>query len=289
MSILRGVFQNKSRDLDKPEDTQAPASNEEADSETEETVAAALSRLRKIHKPEGLGVAIKQSLHPVQNPSAEHDNNASGEQGFAEGQPQSMWDVDPVADKEGAKPEAAKEAKAQENPAESQVRPRRAGRVRTRLLGVDHSNGSFEDIEEEKTVDAGANAEPEVSVSARFAVGWVVIVDGPGRGHSFPLHSGASQIGCGEDQAICLDFGDTSIAQEGHAMIAYDDETKAFYLGHSGSGNIVCLNDTPVTGTETVHHGDIILIGETSLKIATLCGADFSWSVKAEISAKSTE
>jgi hypothetical protein len=146
---------------------------------------------------------------------------------------------------------------------------RRAGRVKTRLLGFDHSNGTMAALQ----ARPAAVAEP-----VQFPVGWLVIVDGPGKGKSFPLGHGVSQIGRGEDQAVSLDFGDTAISREGHAMVAYDDESRGFFLGHGGKSNIVRLNGKPVLSTESVRHGDVLRVGETTLRLVALCGADFDWS-----------
>jgi len=177
----------------------------------------------------------------------------------------SMWDManDAADDLE---PEPAPPAR---SPVAEAPTPRRSGRVKTRLLGIDHSNDRLEEL---KSQDSPDDAE------IRFPVGWMVVVDGPGRGSAFTLAPGVSSIGRGEDQAICLDFGDTAISREGHAMVAYDEESRSFYLGHGGKSNIVRLNGRPVLTTEQVNEGDMILIGETSLILAALCGPDFNWS-----------
>jgi hypothetical protein len=151
--------------------------------------------------------------------------------------------------------------------------PRRAGRVKTRLLGFERGASTSND-----PLDSAAKAES----SGRFPVGWIVVVKGPGLGASFCLYNGLSQIGRGSDQTVCLDFGDTSISRENHAVVAYDSEQKKHFLGHGGKANIVRLNDMPVLSTEELSHGDQIRIGETTLRFAALCGTDFDWSMSAK-------
>ena len=112
---------------------------------------------------------------------------------------------------------------------------------------------------------------------AKFPCGWLVIVDGPGKGESFALHAGVAQIGRGSDQAISLDFGDRAISREQHAAVAYDPEVGKFYLGHGGKANIIRLNDRPVLSTEEMAHGDMIRIGETILRFAAFCDQSFGW------------
>lgn len=149
---------------------------------------------------------------------------------------------------------------------------RRAGRVKTRLLGFNASD----DFEVADPLQSAKPAAP--TREAPFPVGWFVVVKGPGRGHAFALHSGVTLIGRGEDQGICLDFGDSSISRQNHAAIAYDDEQNGFYLGHGGKSNIIRLNNRPVLSTEEVKTGDLVRIGETTLRLVALCGEDFNWS-----------
>ena len=148
---------------------------------------------------------------------------------------------------------------------------RNTSRVKTTFLGFERSDGRIEDV-----FDRARD-----SVSAErimFPVGWMVVVDGPGRGTSFTLLAGVSQIGRGEDQAVQLNFGDNGISRSNHAAIAYDDEERKFYLGHGGKSNIVRLNGKPVLSTEPLGNGDRIRIGETTLSFVAFCGADFNWS-----------
>ena len=74
-----------------------------------------------------------------------------------------------------------------------------------------------------------------------------------------------------------LDFGDTSISRDNHAVIAFDSEQCRFFMGHGGKANLVRLNDMPVLSTEALEDGDFIRIGETTLKFVALCGPDFTW------------
>ena len=154
-------------------------------------------------------------------------------------------------------------------PAIGRAGARRAGRVKTRLLGFDQTVGTdpFETGE----------AAPAAAV-VRFPVGWIVVVEGPGRGASFTLFNGVSAIGRGDDQPVKLDFGDTSISRTNHAVVAYDNEQRKFFLGHGGKANIVRLNGKPVLSTEELAHNDMIRIGETTLRFLALCGAEFDWS-----------
>lgn len=177
--------------------------------------------------------------------------------------------LEPVRETEVAETELRIEADDEPEADVAAPSPRRAGRVKTRLLG-------FQSKTETKDVFAGKSAAGAGPV--RFPVGWLVITAGEGFGHSFALLSGVSKIGRGDDQAVQLDFGDTSISRDNHAAIAFDDELNQFFLGHGGKSNVVRLNGTPVLSTEELYDGDEIRIGETTLKFIALCNEEFTWS-----------
>ncbi len=143
-------------------------------------------------------------------------------------------------------------------------------RVKTRLIGFESAGG-------DNDLFASANQSVPERRQTRFPVGWIVITDGPGLGHSFDLQNGVSQVGRGEGQAIRLNFGDTSISRINHAAIAYDQRLNKFYLGHGGKANLVRLNANPLLSTEEISDGDSIEIGETILRFIALCSAVFKW------------
>ncbi|MDA5092854.1 FHA domain-containing protein [Aliiroseovarius sp. KMU-50] len=154
-----------------------------------------------------------------------------------------------------------------DQPAVADPAPTRANRVKTRIIGF-HSGA-------ENDVFAARRAEP--STQGQFPAGWLVVVDGPGRGASFMICAGVSTIGRGADQTVCLDFGDTSVSRESHASIAYDEEQNQFFVGHGGKSNIVRKNGNPVLATEGLADADLIRIGKTTLRFVALCGSEFTW------------
>lgn len=170
----------------------------------------------------------------------------------------------------GAPPGMADQSDATDAPPETFRPGRGARRVRTRMLGFDQGIDAV--------TDPFAKQDPEANAPTRkHPVGWMVVVAGPGKGHSFAIFNGVSTIGRGADQSVVLDFGDTSISREKHAAVAYDDEQNSFFLGHGGKSNIVRLNGRPVLSTEDLSHGDSLRIGETTLRFVALCGTEFTW------------
>ena len=174
-------------------------------------------------------------------------------------QPTSMW-------RGASELDAAPSAKAVPMPKRQSVR-----RVKTKILDF-----ADDAVAPRSVVDETAPAATAPSVT--FPVGWLVLIDGPGRGECFTLKSGVSQIGRDAQETVSIDYGDLSISRKNHASVAYDPDDHSFYVGHGGKANIVRLNGKPVLSTEQINDGDVIKIGETSLRLKTLCDEAFNWS-----------
>lgn len=196
---------------------------------------------------------------------------------------QQIWDMDlgldeaetrpdPVADPppvtRGLAAPATERACRQPADADTAPPPPRGGRPKTRILGF-HAGALDPDPM------AGPIRSP--AAQAQFPAGWLVVVDGPGRGCAFTVSAGVSTIGRDADQSISLDHGDQSISRHNHASVAYDDEQNKFFIGHGGKSNVVRRNGDPVLSTEELSDGDRIRIGRTTLRFVALCTADFTW------------
>jgi hypothetical protein len=118
--------------------------------------------------------------------------------------------------------------------------------------------------------DAGQHDDP--------VVGWLVVIDGPGRGRSMEIGSGANPIGRAPGQKLCLNFGDTRISRERHAVIVYDPLSRRFFLQSGPGRNLTYLGSDVVLEPKEMKPGDTITVGDTVLHFVPYCGADFGWS-----------
>ena len=106
-------------------------------------------------------------------------------------------------------------------------------------------------------------------------VGWVVCVDGPLRGTDWRIHVGYNYIGR-ETGDIHIQ-GDSQISREKHAMIAYHNKNRTYYVGPAEGRNIIELNGEPVFNATKLSKFDIITIGATKLMFVPLCDDTFTW------------
>ncbi|BDW11450.1 hypothetical protein PSHI8_15330 [Polynucleobacter sp. SHI8] len=113
--------------------------------------------------------------------------------------------------------------------------------------------------------------------SGEPVVGWLVIVDGPGKGQSMQLGSGMNGIGRAKEARVSLDFGDEEISRQNHASVVYDPKGNKFYLQHGGGINLTYLGDAPVLQPVEIIGRETISIGNTKLVFVPFCGPNFIW------------
>ena len=205
---------------------------------------------------------------PVARPSRVVKAKASLPEGIAPAS-RSIWDLED----ETPKPTSVARL------ADAAAEPRRPTRTNTRVLGFEAQPTEVVPLFETADASPIADAPPAPGKGyVMFPAGWLVVKGGPGKGASFALTQGVSQIGRGGDQTVSLDFGDMAISRQNHAAIAYDAASHEFHIGHGGKSNLVRLNGRPLLATEPAGDGDEIQIGETTLVLKVLCTPEFNWS-----------
>ena len=139
--------------------------------------------------------------------------------------------------------------------------------------------------EERTVINVGAGPKPgdrpqppvEADGMNDPVVGWLAIVEGPGKGKALQLGYGSNAVGRGETARVQLNFGDDQISRGGHAVVTYDTRGRKFFVQHGGGKNLTYLGDQPVlVPTELPAHSHIS-IGATVLCFVPLCGDAFDW------------
>lgn len=172
------------------------------------------------------------------------------------GDPSAMARPRPLA----ANPDADTES-VSERPVARQVSTPSADAERTRLVGP---------VNRKKESAGPDMAEDPV-------VGWLVVVDGPGRGQARAVGYGMNSIGRGPTERISLEFGDAQMSRNSHAVLTYDPRSRKFYLQHGGGRNLTYIGDQAVLTPTEISSGTDILIGATKLRFIALCGPEFDW------------
>jgi hypothetical protein len=117
----------------------------------------------------------------------------------------------------------------------------------------------------------------EALTVAAPTVGWLVIVDGPGKGADLAIRAGQNRIGRSRKMDLVLDYGDSAISSENHALLVFDYQNNSFFIRHGEGKNLTYLNDQPVLETRPLSGFDRIKLGSTQLLFVPFCGERFSW------------
>ncbi len=108
-------------------------------------------------------------------------------------------------------------------------------------------------------------------------VGWLVVINGEGKGNSIPIIAGINSIGRGNNNRVVLNFNDNGISNNNHCCIIYDPKTHDYFLKHEDGKNLSYLNDKAVLTIEKLTNYNKIQLGDTHLLFIALCGELFQW------------
>ncbi|MGB3621518.1 MAG: FHA domain-containing protein [Ketobacter sp.] len=107
--------------------------------------------------------------------------------------------------------------------------------------------------------------------------GWLVVIQGPGKGNFVKLGYGQNSIGRSPNERVSVDFGDSQISRSNHAMVTYDPRGNRFYIQQGSGTNLAYVNEAPVLTPMELEPYSHILLGDTVLRFVPLCGEGFTW------------
>ena len=143
-----------------------------------------------------------------------------------------------------------------------------AGDEKTRLVGSRRRQADRERLQEQAD-KTDAMDDP--------VVGWLVIVQGPGKGRALTLGYGTNSIGRGEANRVSLNFGDDQMSRDQHATVTYDPRGKKFYVQQGSGTNLTYLDDEPVLAPTELAAGNDLTLGNTVVRFVPFCDAGFDW------------
>ena len=111
-------------------------------------------------------------------------------------------------------------------------------------------------------------------------VGWLVIIEGPGKGSAIQIGNGQNSVGRGAGARVRIDFGDPEISRERHATVTYDPKHNKFYIGNGDGPNMTYLDGDPVLAPTPLNSRSTLSIGRTTLRFVAFCDQDFSWQAQ---------
>lgn len=108
----------------------------------------------------------------------------------------------------------------------------------------------------------------------RYVVGWLIALNGVGRGESHPLRLGKNTIGRDPRSDIVV-FDEQTSAH--HADLVYRPEGHRFLLMDHNSTNGTYVNDREIEPRCDLAARDIVRVGSHRFLFVPLCDDSFSW------------
>lgn len=107
-------------------------------------------------------------------------------------------------------------------------------------------------------------------------VGWMICIEGPDCGKSFPLKEGKNVIGRSESMDISLK--NDVFVFDNQAYIEYYEKSCCFYVHPGEARKLVYLNDDILLISSSIKKNDILNLGDSKLMLIPCCDEKFSWS-----------
>ena len=108
----------------------------------------------------------------------------------------------------------------------------------------------------------------------RYVVGWLVGLDGPARGESYPVRIGRNVLGRDRRSDIVVQDDQAS---SHHADLVFRPEERRFILMDHNSTNGTYVNDTEIEPRRDLAPKDIVRIGSQRFLFMPLCHEGFYW------------
>ena len=136
----------------------------------------------------------------------------------------------------------------------------------------------IESVETGTRILAGESNEEVSSAGGSMqdpVAGFLVVVNGPGRGSVYRLGYGMSSIGRDASQRISLDHGDLAVSRENHCLVTFDPAVRKFYIQAGEGPGLTYLNNEAVLKPEELASGNHVMLGVTELRFLARCGEGF--------------
>lgn len=126
---------------------------------------------------------------------------------------------------------------------------------------------------------SGTQTQTQAELSfGQYAVGWLVVIDGPGKGHSITVKPGQSIAQRSADSAIPLVYGDGGITgSQKQFVITYAQQSNQFYITSGDGVSENYLNGQILLQPSELKSGDLIQCSQTTLRFVAFCDQAFKW------------
>lgn len=107
-------------------------------------------------------------------------------------------------------------------------------------------------------------------------VGWLICIEGPDFGKTFPLKEGRNTIGRSDEMDVRLK-NDLTVSRKNHAWIEYCEADRSFTVSAGEARKLVYVNDDLLLMPLPMEKNDVLAIGDSILMLIPCCDEFFSW------------
>ncbi|MDC3124124.1 hypothetical protein OBB00_05350 [Gammaproteobacteria bacterium] len=107
--------------------------------------------------------------------------------------------------------------------------------------------------------------------------GWLVAINGPGKGNVLTLGIGNNGVGRGDEPRVPIPFDDKEISRGQSFSVVYDPKHRRYYLLPGSGKTLVYHEEQPVLERIDLKTGMAFQVGQTTFRFVALCDDNFDW------------
>jgi hypothetical protein len=107
--------------------------------------------------------------------------------------------------------------------------------------------------------------------------GWLVAVEGPGKGTVMTLGMGLNSIGRGPEPRVSIPFEDDSISRGKCFVVVYDSVNRVFFVTPGEGKTLTYIGTSPILEKTELVSGIELKVGDSKFRFVAFCGVEFDW------------
>jgi hypothetical protein len=126
-------------------------------------------------------------------------------------------------------------------------------------------------------VEGKSEIEPQLDLMSDPPTGWLVAIEGPGKGTVLTVGIGNNGVGRGDEPRVTIPFNDNEISRGQSFSIVYDPKHRRYYLLPGSGKTLVYFDEQPVLERLDIKSGMSFQVGQTTFRFVALCDESFDW------------
>ena len=128
-----------------------------------------------------------------------------------------------------------------------------------------------------KTATAKPEVEAPTDLMSDPPTGWLVAIEGPGKGTILTIGIGNNGVGRGDEPRVTIPFDDNEISRGQSFSLVYDPKHRRYYLLPGSGKTLVYFDDQPVLERLEIKSGMSFQVGQSIFRFIALCDETFDW------------